>query len=172
MSISKGDILFTGIDAKICEQAWQMTLPCISYAASRKITNKFAGCIVVVDPRLPYLGFGGVEELPYIYTAMINEDDDQKYRIIAHHKAHLTWKHKLSSADIQQRFPYLYEDGDTKWGGSTIDSGGLIVAFSGVQAVYDEMIAEWVASAIRAVCRDAMSAPDGVMSLNTSYIGE
>ena len=46
----------------------------------------------------------------------------------------------------------------TQWGGSIVRDG-LICAFSGVQPIFDEMIAGWMADAVIACCRHAMPAP-------------
>lgn len=163
--------MFVGISKEICEQADKILAPAIARAVKRGVTNKLAGCIVVLDPRMPYIG-QAADNLPVIFKSTINDElADAKYVQIAYHKAWLTFKYRLPSAIIQQQYPYLYAEGNTKWGGSTIDDGGLIVAFSGVQAVFDEMIAEWYASSIRALCRWEMTKPDGVMSSDSSFIG-
>jgi hypothetical protein len=156
--------VFTGINRDICEMAWQMVLPAIEASDDARVTNKFDGCIVVIDPRPHRQG-------TIIFREVIRTTTPQKYRDLAIDKAQLTQEHKLPSSVIQQQFPYLFNEGDSKWGGSTIDDGGLIVAFSGVQAVFDEMIAEWMASAIRALCRHEMTREGGVMSEDYSYIG-
>ena len=75
----------------------------------------------------------------------------------------------LPSRQVQQESPHLYRHGDTKWGGSVVRNG-LIVAFSGVQAVFDEMIAGWMADAIIALCRNDMTKPDGIMASDSSFV--
>lgn len=155
--------MFTGLNEQICATAWETILPAIEAAANNGTTNKLAGCIVVLDLRQDYRLFTRTIGTP---------DDNAKYSAIANAKAQLSRKTGLPSSRVQQEFPYLFEVGDTKWGGSTVAPGGLVVAFSGVQAVFDEMIAEWMASAIRAICRNEMNKPDGVMSGDFSFIGE
>ena len=149
--------MFTGISEDVCGFAWhKMVLPAIAPMAELGIINRYAGCIIVVDPYFP--GFTP------LFTATINgENDDYIYMRIAEAKARVSHRTRLSSSLVQTQYPYLYKEGDTKWGGSTVDAGGLVVAFSGVQAVYDEMIAEWMASAIRALCRNEMVRDGGVM---------
>lgn len=168
--------MFNGISDRLCEDAWSLLYPTLREAADTGVTNKFAGCIVVLDPRATYRGQPTVEDV-VLYTSSIHmpepDDANDKYVRIAMAKAYVTFKHRMPSAVVQQRYPYLYEDGDTKWGGSTITPGGLIVAFSGVQAHFDEMIAEMLASIITALCRDGMLNKDrGVMFQDTSFIGE
>lgn len=155
--------MFTGLNEHICATAWETILPAVEAAASNGTTNKLAGCIVVLDLKQDYR----------LFSRTIGEpEDNEKYIAIATAKAHISQKTGLPSSRVQQEFPYLYEAGDTKWGGSVVAPGGLVVAFSGVQAVFDEMIAEWMASAIRALCRWEMTKPDGVMSTDSSFLGE
>ena len=137
--------VFTGISEMICDVAWMVIRPSIEKAASAGITNKLAGAMIVLDPRS--------EEEFVLYANVIDDAQDPIYSNIAMAKASVTFKHRKPSSVVQQQYPYLYQEGDTKWGGCTIDAGGLIVALSGVQAVYDEMISEWMASAIRALSR-------------------
>jgi len=70
---------------------------------------------------------------------------------------------------VQQEMPHLYKEGMTKWGGSVV-RGGLIVAFSGMQAVFDEMIAGWMADALIALCRHEITRPAGVMENGSSFL--
>jgi hypothetical protein len=167
--------MFTGINATICRQAFYTIMPAIERAAKEGTTNKLKGVIVVLDPRLrPVMGTQTEMQDAVLFTDSVDptiNGEQQKYGEIALSKAFVTWRTGQPSCRIQQEFPYQYEAGMTKWGGSTVDRGGLIVAFSGVQAVFDEMIAEWMASAIRAICRWEMTGTDGVMSTDSSFVG-
>lgn len=159
---------FTGISKEICEQAWNdVVAPTIRHMASVDLINKCDGFIVVVDPRAS-------EDLSWddreLFHASVNSVTTIKYAAIARDKAKLTASTGLSSSIIQTQAPHLYLDGDTKWGGSTIDDFGMIVAFSGVEAEFDEMIAEMMASAIRAICRNRMKSI--MANQDISYIGE
>lgn len=166
--------VFTGIDQDICDTAWTMVLPSISNAAEVGLINKRAGAIVVVDPRHPFGRTDDFEStMPVIFHRTIRgEVEDERYSDIAMAKAYVSYRTGLPSSRVQQEYPYLYEEGDTKWGGSTVAPGGLIVAFSGVQAVYDEMISEWMASAIRALCRYSMTGPGGPMNTEGDLLGD
>ena len=165
--------MFTGVDQVICAVAWELVQPSIKRAANLGVVNKCNGVVIVLDPRKRPV-HGTLDECKnavMFKSALGNGSDYSKYGDIALSKAHVTFKNQMPSSVVQQQFPHLYEVGNTKWGGSTIDAGGLIVAFSGVQAVYDEMIAEWMASAIRALCRWEMTKTDGVMDSDSSFIG-
>lgn len=157
---------FTGITQATCEMAWRtMVFPSLAPLADLGIINKYAGCIVVLDPNS--------SEFAVLFSATINgENDDYIFDKIAHAKARISHRTGLSSSLVQTQYPHLYTEGDTKWGGSTVDGVGLVVAFSGVQAVYDEMISEWMASAIRALCRNEMTKKGGVMDSEDSFLYE
>lgn len=157
---------FTGITQATCAKAWNsMVFPSLAPLAGLGIINKYAGCIVVLDPNS--------SEFAVLFSATINSaEDDQRYMHIAMAKAEVSRRTGLSSSLVQTQYPHLYTEGDTKWGGSTVDGVGLVVAFSGVQAVYDEMISEWMASAIRALCRNEMTKKGGVMDSEDSFLYE
>jgi len=155
--------MFTGLTEDICQQAWELILPTINYAIRNEITNNYAGTIVVVRSET-----ADEEEFNFFRSL---PDSDPKYKTIAISKAYVSISTGLPSSVVQQQCPYLYEAGDTKWGGSTVMPGGVVVAFSGVQTVFDEMIAEMMASAIRGLCRWEMTKPEGIMDNESDFIG-
>ena len=155
--------MFTGITTEICQQAWEIITPSLAAASKDGVTNNHAGTVIVLDPQ--------TEEV--IFSAVIDSEHEKAlmYSEIAKAKAEVSRRTGMPSSLVQTQDPDLYVEGDTNWGGSTVDEGGLVVAFSGVQAVFDEMIAEWMASAIRAICRDQMTevmVADGSFLLNQS----
>lgn len=152
---------FEGISSDICQIAWLTVLPTIENAARVGLTNKRAGTLVVLDP-----AHGDI-----LFSASVDEDypDSEKYDEIAMAKAKLSWRTQMPSRRVQQEAPHLYTEGDTKWGGAVIRNG-LVVSFSGVQAVFDEAIAWSVLAWIEAICRYEMVKPDGVMNQEGSYI--
>lgn len=152
----------------MCSIAWCCIEPAINEMFSCRVTNKFAGTIVVLDP---------TDTNRFLFTASIesdytrnNPDDAKKYARFAAHKAELTARTGMPSRVVQQTAPHLLTNGDIKWGGSVIRDG-LIVGFSGVQAVYDEMFAGMMAEVLIAMCRDAMTKPGGIMASDYSHIG-
>lgn len=70
---------------------------------------------------------------------------------IARSKCYLSWRHGMSTQMLQARAPYLLELGDTVYYGSAV-SDELVVACSGVQPYFDQMISSWVLEACRALC--------------------
>jgi len=158
----------------MCQVAWSIMLPSVKEAAELGVTNKFAGVIVVLDPtKYEYPSDELTEEdVLFTGTAWTSEEhrgNADKYRQIALAKAKVAWRTGLPSREVQQNAPFLYMDGDTKWGGS-VERNGLVVAFSGVQAVFDEWIAASMAELLIAMCRHEMTKPDGVMDADDSFI--
>lgn len=136
-------------------------------ARDENVTNKFAGTIVVCIRR------PGDEIMDPIFTASIDDQypSSAKYENIATAKAKVSWETGLPSRKVQQDAPHFYRKGMTKWGGSVIENG-LIVAFSGVEAVFDEAIAGTMLRWIVALCQHEMTREGGVMDRDTSFIGE
>ena len=155
---------FTGINHEICEIAWLMTLPMVTYLAQTGVTTREDGCIVVANPHERQF------EILFSVTVQPVSADNLKYYDIATAKAQQSHRTGMSSSMMQTQYPHLYLSGDTKWGGSTVAPGGLVVAFSGVQAVFDELIAEVMASCIRALCRYEMTRQGGVMDSDSAWL--
>ena len=124
--------MFAGLSYEICAAAWNVIIPSAIAANIDGVTNKQAGTIVVLYPHTGDVAF--MSRLNY------NHPDAEKYDRIAVAKAVVSKKTGLPSRQVQQEAPHLYLPGMTKWGGAVIRNG-LVVAFSGVQAVYDEAIA-------------------------------
>jgi hypothetical protein len=157
--------VYTGLTAEICQRAWDIVKASVIAAANNGVTKRLAGTIVVLDPHTGMI----------LFSASVNDDhpDAEKYDAIAMAKANLCWKHKMSSREIQQTAPHLYEEGDVKWGGGVYEFG-LVDAFSGVQAVLDEAIAWSMLAWIMALCQHEMTRPleeGGVMASDYSFIG-
>jgi len=159
--------MYDGVTNAICEVAWDMVYPAVGRAAEQGVVEACQGTVVVLDPTVPYAPTAAAA--PILFEASIGAEVAM-FRKFATAKAAVTWRTGLSSRQVQQTYPHLYLPGDVKWGGSVVRDG-LIVAFSGVQAVLDEMIAGWMADALIGLCREAMTKPDGVMASYSSYLG-
>ncbi|HEY1064001.1 MAG TPA: hypothetical protein VGE30_01750 [Candidatus Saccharimonadales bacterium] len=160
---------------KMCEEAWEIILPSIKYAADTGLINKYAGTIVVLDPTVS----GTVRLSPaqdnygVVFTATIDPDYEcaKKYRDFAHFKAQQTWRTGLSGRQLREQ-PWHYQEpsnrnpGDLKWAGA-INHCGIIVAFSGVQEAYDEWISYMMATQLVARCHVLMA---DIMSNDDSFI--
>lgn len=157
---------FKGLSTEICEEAWRITCASVLFAANYGTTNKIAGTIVVC---LPLFDQGGESNFIFVADVDMYHPNNEKYEQIAKAKAEVSLRTGLPSRKVQQDAPYLYQEGMTKWGGSVIENG-LVVAFSGVQAVFDEAIAGTMLRWIVALCQNEMTKEGGVMGNGESFI--
>ncbi len=162
--------MFSGLTDGTCEAAVELIKPVLELGAFKRTD----GQLIVLDPSRPYtkdfedlereIAAGDEEALRKFWLEVVlNEWDfgdkanwEHPYDFVAASKAFISWRTGLPSHMVQQLYPYLYKQGDTKWGGSTVLPGGLVIAFSGVEWYYDQMIAEMMGSAIKAVCLAGM----------------
>jgi hypothetical protein len=161
---------------ELCQRAWESLQPTLVLLHGKGYTNKLKGTMIVLDPRIIDRPKNEHADKVFadsvLFKGFVGDVEEPKYTEIALGKALLTWKHGLPSSVIQQHRPHLYGDGDTIWGGSAIN-GGLITAFSGVQQVYDEAIAEMQGSVTRGMCRDAMTNDEtGILWSGISFFGQ
>ena len=167
--------MFTGLTAELCNKALEIVRPTIEAAMENGTFKRKQGYLFVLDPTIPwepkYQDVGNKADSPFNTDVILFQESwedsrrwDAPFGVVAIQKAFASWKTGLSAQDIQQKAPYLYQRGWTKWGGSSVGEGGLVVAFSGVQAYYDQMISEMMLAAIRAVCLHEMHSENGVMS--------
>ncbi len=157
----KGSAMYSGLNRDICKSAWDICRPALVASAQRSITNKLAGTIVVLSPI--------TGELLFSESVNTTHPDKKKYDEIALAKAQVSWATGLTSRQVQQYAPHLYQPGMTKWGGAVIENK-LVVAFNGVQAVFDEAIAWMVLNWVLAICQNEMTKPGGVMASGSSFI--
>jgi hypothetical protein len=159
--------LFTGLSEEICQRAWVGVESYIATMATAGEFNKFAGTIIVVDPRVIDRPKGEhadeVFDSAIIFTAFVDGVEDPNYTKVARSKALVSWRTGLPSSEVQRREPFAFAEGDTFWGGSTVTPSGMIVTFSGVQACHDEAISEVMASTIRSISINEVTKRDGVL---------
>ena len=79
----------------------------------------------------------------YVLAALPFGENAEKYKLIAESKAGISARTGLSSREVQLMHPELIEPTDTMYWGSVV-AGDLIVAGSGIQAFFDETIAQMV----------------------------
>jgi hypothetical protein len=161
---------FPGVTQARCEVAFENFLwPFIQVAAENKVINKLAGCVVVLDPAKPFepkyrdaIADEIFDDL-VLWQHSFGEDgghDVPKYVQFARVKAFTSYLTGLPSHQAQQVLPSLYLPGMIKWGGSAVAGQGpvrLIVAFSGVEWYFDQMISEMMISALTALSHDEMT---------------
>jgi len=135
--------MFAGITKEICAEAWEIVLPGFERGVETGLLNGMRGGLVVLDPANP--------DAAPLFTAGIG-DEGAKFIEFATAKARVADREQIDTSRLRQDFPHLYQPGDIKWPGGIVRDG-LVLAFSGVQGEYDEMICDWMAAAIRAICR-------------------
>lgn len=75
------------------------------------------------------------------------------YDSIARSEAQIAYRTQMVVRTVRGDAPWLYESGDTRYVGGAVENQ-LVVAASGLQDHFDEMISWMVLSAIQALCRD------------------
>jgi hypothetical protein len=150
---------FIGLTAEICSTAWEVIYPAIERAAAIGLTERRAGCMVVLPP-VPATHVRTAEGPEPMFVGLLEGTTaPELYSTHARAKARVSWLTGLSSRQVHHTSPHLYRPDMTKWGGSVVRDG-LICAYSGVQPIFDEMIAGWMADTVIAYCRYAMSPPE------------
>lgn len=138
----------------MAETAVRIVKPSILNAMEIGLLKRRDLHIVVLDPVVDYVD-GSL--LPAIYEFSFGNPIKWEHRFdtIARAKALVTWRTGLPTHLVQQSFPYLLQGRDTPlWGSVNLE--GIIVAASGVQPWFDEMISYQVAAACRALCISKM----------------
>jgi len=92
------------------------------------------------------------------------------FKAIARDKAFQTRKHETPNQLIVERAPWLLHGTSFPFWGSAYRDG-LVVAASGVQPWYDQMLSEMVASAIAALCMNEMRKPGGILEEDRLHMG-
>lgn len=163
---SGGRQAYKGLDVAICRRAWAITQPVIEACATQSITEHAVGTMLVLDP----VRSAHTDDPVTLFVASIGDPSlSTKYLAFAQAKAYTSWRTGLPSRLVQQDSPHLLAPGMTKWGGSTVRAG-LVVAFSGVESIYDEMFSEMMASAVVALCRGEVSLAGGLMDAGPDFL--
>ena len=92
------------------------------------------------------------------------------FKAIARSKAYQTRKYGMPNQLVVERMPWLLHGTDFPFWGSAYRDG-LVVAASGVQPWYDQMLSEMVASAAAALCINEMRKPNGILEEDRLHMG-
>jgi hypothetical protein len=179
---------FHGLTKEVCAPGLELIRPALDHAMNTGLTKRQAGTFVVLSPYARLFAdrvvrdgsvtsffSGDGSRLPeefILFEAAVGSAEanaGRPFPAVARGKALVSLLSGLPSGVVQQRMPIFFAPGLIKWNGATVRDG-WIVSFSGVEAHYDEMFSEWLASAIIGLCRHGMLAPDGVMAQNTEVI--
>jgi len=108
---------------------------------------------VILNPAFERWSVQGDVESAILLDAFIGEHDKRHdYRKIALSKAGQAWRVGAPNAFVQWFAPALLEEKDTPYSGSFVYNG-LVVAASGLQPWFDELVSMLIACAIQQVCQ-------------------
>jgi len=126
----------------------------------QKVLNKQMGHIVVLVPSVADVRTEGYPDWPNypiepfpLYEHSIGDKDKwtSKYDEIARCKAQQLWRDQNTDGNTDVMPHLLFPDDTQYWGG--VKRHGFVVAFSGVQSYFDQMVSGMVADAIKAFAR-------------------
>jgi hypothetical protein len=180
------------LTTEICDVAHQAIRSTIEWVMDYRDGDSKAGFLVVLDPTVPssrsgspgslrlgwHPGLEKVMQRPFVDKVVLfsesfgdREEWAYPFEEIALAKAYASWMTGLPSYRIQQDAPYLYQEAMAKYGGSAVDiTGQLVVAFSGFEDYFDQMISEAMLAAIKATCLHDMYRPAGLMENERIHI--
>ena len=134
------------LDRKMTEVALNMVSPSVELSLT-SVAKRNAGHLRVTHKR----GDGTWELLGF-------RDFGNRKRWEHNYEAHAIGKEEISqrtglpTREVQNKHAELLEPGDTVYFGSVVsDDGTIVIAFSGVEAFFDEMFAKWLLAAILAL---------------------
>lgn len=136
--------------------AFEMVRPRIEDVLVSGVTNR--SCLAVAVTGLPCLNplpaGKSFEDGCYLVAELGDRAQfEPRFRRMAISKAEISVRTGLATSEVP---PHLLLEGDTtSWGSVVLD--GLVVACCGVQSYNDEMFSMWIASAIKAKAKEAMS---------------
>ena len=138
---------------ELAQEAVEVVMPAIMNMMAQGKVNRRDLAIVILDPGVLFVAGQSRFDRAILYKHSIGNPSGwgDHYDDIAAGKAAVTWMTGLPSHMVQQLAPHLYSEGDVRHGGSA-NLMGIIVACSGVESFFDQMFAEMIASACRALC--------------------
>ncbi len=149
----------------VAREAVDLVMSALSSGPVRNKLKRYAGYVVILVPVIADVEDAFDEEGPlplqnivWPYTLFERSFGDgvewtAKYDEIAHSKAQQLWRGQNSDG-VTDIMPHLLYQGDTPyWGG--VKRHGIVVAFSGVQSYFDQMISGMIADALKALAYHA-----------------
>ncbi len=112
--------------------------------------------IVILDPAITHTPGITQLKLPILYEYSIGKEAwTQDYASFAEAKATLAWRTDRSSREVKTS-PHLFLENDFPHSGA-VNLDGIVVAVSGFEGYYDEMIAGMTALAIKGFANHAFT---------------
>jgi hypothetical protein len=178
-------MVFTGLTTEMCDNAFDITRAGFDRARQLEVVNKDAGTLVVINPfATPSNNDPSKVSLDEVAQATLfgrsinpHHEKADLYLQIALTKARELWVLRqllgpdFTLRNVQTKYPHLYRASMVKYRGG-ICAGGVPIAFSGVQADYDEAFSRTFSAWMMAQCQDAVLGTDGVLADDgIDYIG-
>ncbi len=141
--------MFQGLTENLVAEAVEIVRPTIKkFLQSGRTGGRHDLYLVVLKP--------GSEEI--LYETFFSYPKSWKYPFdkIAIAKALQCKRTGMVGRNVLKDAPWLMKPGDARYAGGVIENG-LVVAASGVQDHFDEMISWMVLSVIQGLCRDEVS---------------
>ena len=104
--------------------------------------------IVVIEP--------GGQKFEQTIADDPKEEWKYPYDEIARRKARLCQESGKPSGHVLYRTPWLFKEGDARYAGGVVEDG-LVVAISGLQSHFDEMLSWMIFNAIAGLCMDKVA---------------
>lgn len=145
------------LDRDMAEKAVRIAGMAFTGMLQENFLNRNALHVVVLDPTKCF-GSSSFEET-VLYEKSFGAAREQWVRPFdefARRKASVSWRTGMDTHLVQQHSPYLYTEGDIKFGGG-VYRDGLVVGVSGVQWYFDQLFAELTASACKALSIQRMA---------------
>jgi hypothetical protein len=142
--------MYVGITTDLVQEAVDMVKPTIVDLLRSGRTGEWKSLFLVV-------GLQGLEL--FLWEESFGEPRQEwKYPFdkIAKEKAKQCMRTGMTGRTLFRDAPWLIKPGDTRYVGGVYDAG-LVVAASGLQDHFDEMIARMILAAIQGLCRDEIS---------------
>lgn len=120
------------------------------------LVNREHGHLFIMNPAQPY-----GEDVDFVRAVLFEQslrdskEWEHDYTRIAQRKAELAWRTGVSTREAVFLYPHLLEVRDVRWPGGIVHHG-IVVAYSGVHAPWDEAFAYMVAAMLEAYAREMM----------------
>jgi hypothetical protein len=130
------------------EEAFRIVAPLIQQFLDSGVPKRKHLAIVVLCPE---------QGEPVFRRSFGNHDEwEHDYEFYASAKARVSFKHKCMSRELSLT-PHLFSKDEVIYPGGVYHQG-IVVAASGIESEYDEMVATWLVSAVVAVVQKRFSA--------------
>jgi hypothetical protein len=136
----------------LVHEAFELVRPQIEATLKSRAKREHLAIVVTapeaINPRNPDKSF---KDDCYLVTGIGDKDDwEHDYEAVALSKADESARTGKGTAKLAPH--YLLDEDTVYWGSVVIED--IVVACSGAEAYFDEMFSGWIATAIKALCKE------------------